>query len=79
MFVGYEHGKLIEIRRLIRKGVLPPVLIFVQSKERALQLARELLFDGLNVDAIHSDRTQQQVNANLKRMNIVIIYIFLER
>lgn len=65
VFVGYEHGKLIEIRNMVRKGVLPPVLIFVQSKERALQLAKELLFDGLNVDAIHADRTQQQVKNNV--------------
>nr|XP_022901793.1 probable ATP-dependent RNA helicase DDX52 [Onthophagus taurus] len=60
LFVGNEDGKLIALRNLIRTGVNPPVLIFVQSKERAQQLFNELIYDGINVDAIHSDRTQQQ-------------------
>ncbi|KOX78487.1 putative ATP-dependent RNA helicase DDX52 [Melipona quadrifasciata] len=42
------------------KGVLPPVLIFVQSKERAQELFNELIYDGVNVDVIHADRTQMQ-------------------
>lgn len=43
------------------KGLQPPVLIFVQSKERAKELFSELLYDGINVDVIHADRTQLQV------------------
>ena len=39
----------------------PPVLIFVQSKERARELFSELLYDGIMVDVIHADRTQLQV------------------
>lgn len=46
----------------MRKGLSPPVLVFVQSKERAQQLFNELIYDGINVDAIHADRTQLQVN-----------------
>lgn len=63
VFVGYEknNGKLQALRNLVRKGVMPPVLIFVQSKERAEQLFRELLFENFKVDAIHSDKTQEQV------------------
>lgn len=37
------------------------MLVFVQSKERAKELFSELLYDGINVDVIHSDRTQLQV------------------
>ncbi|ENN71883.1 hypothetical protein HUJ04_001041 [Dendroctonus ponderosae] len=59
-FVGSEQGKLIAIRDLIRQGISPPVLIFVQSKERAQQLFNELIYDGIMVDAIHADRTQTQ-------------------
>lgn len=44
------------------QGVQPPVLIFVQSKERARELFHELIYDGMNVDVIHSDQTQEQVN-----------------
>lgn len=61
LFVGDESGKLIAVRDLIRKGIRPPVLIFVQSKERAQELFVELIYDGINVDVIHSDRTQTQV------------------
>lgn len=61
LFVGNEQGKLLAFRDLVRKGLSPPVLVFVQSKERAQQLFNELIYDGINVDAIHADRTQLQV------------------
>lgn len=43
------------------QGFQPPMLIFVQSKDRAKDLFHELVYDGINVDVIHADRTQQQV------------------
>jgi ATP-dependent RNA helicase DDX52/ROK1 len=61
VFVGQEGGKLIAIRDIIREGFHPPMLVFVQSKERAKDLFHELIYDGLNVDVIHADRTQAQV------------------
>jgi hypothetical protein len=39
----------------------PPVLIFVQSKERAKELYKELAFDDVRVDVIHADLNEQQV------------------
>ncbi|XP_076682477.1 DExD-box helicase 52 [Andrena cerasifolii] len=60
LFVGAERGKLIALRNIIQKGVLPPVLVFVESKERAQELFNELIYDGINVDVIHADRTQTQ-------------------
>jgi superfamily II DNA/RNA helicase len=44
------------------QGLTPPVLIFVQTKERAKELFSELIYDGINVDVIHADRTQLQVS-----------------
>ena len=35
--------------------------MFVQSKDRAKELFQELIYDGINVDVIHADRTQTQV------------------
>lgn len=61
LFVGNEGGKLVAFRNLVQKGLHPPVLIFVQSKDRAQQLFQELIYDGINVDVIHADRTQLQV------------------
>lgn len=44
------------------QGFLPPMLVFVQSIERARELFHELVYEGINVDVIHADRTQQQVH-----------------
>jgi hypothetical protein len=60
-FVGREEGKLLAVRQIVQEGLKPPVIIFVQSKERAASLFRELVYDGLNVDVIHAERTQTQV------------------
>ena len=46
---------------VVGQGFEPPVLIFVQSKERAKALFNELVYDELRVDVIHADRTQAQV------------------
>ena len=54
LFVGFQ-------------GFLPPVLIFVQSKDRAKELFHELIYDGYNVDVIHADKSQIQVGGKGKR------------
>lgn len=60
-FVGSEDGKLHALRSLIQEGGLkPPVLLFVQSIDRAKDLFHELVYDGLHVDVIHSDRPKLQ-------------------
>ncbi|SPO30268.1 probable ROK1 - ATP-dependent RNA helicase [Ustilago trichophora] len=60
-FVGSEDGKLHALRSLIQQGGLkPPVLLFVQSIERAKDLFHELVYDGLHVDVIHSERPKVQ-------------------
>jgi len=60
VYCGSESGKLVALRDMVRQGLKPPVLVFVQSKERAGELFRELLYDGINVDVIHSERSEQQ-------------------
>lgn len=61
VYCGDEHGKLVEIRSIVQNGEFkPPVIIFLQSIPRAKALCHELLYDGLNVDVIHSERTQIQ-------------------
>merc|ERR1719356_1524031 len=67
LFITNEDGKLYSLRQQIQeKKVKPPVLIFVQSKERAKELFGELVYDGLFVDAIHADRTRAQRDATVK-------------
>ncbi|XP_076821986.1 putative ATP-dependent RNA helicase DDX52 [Clavelina lepadiformis] len=66
-FVGNENGKLLALQQLIQQGFSPPILIFVQSKDRAKQLFAELIYDGKNIDAIHADRTAAQREEAVKR------------
>ncbi|XP_071690589.1 DEAD-box ATP-dependent RNA helicase 57 [Rutidosis leptorrhynchoides] len=58
VFVGSEEGKLLALRQTFEESLNPPVLIFVQSKERAKDLYQELKFDDIRVDVIHSDLLQ---------------------
>ncbi|KAG0235094.1 RNA-dependent ATPase rok1 [Actinomortierella wolfii] len=60
VYCGSEEGKLVAIRQQIQGGLKPPVLIFVQSIERAKELFHELIYDGIHVDVIHSERTKAQ-------------------
>ena len=81
VYCGTEAGKLHAFRDIVRAGLPPPVLVFVQvrilrmmrrpssdninvtlpqTKERAGELFKELLYDGINVDVIHSERSEEQ-------------------
>lgn len=52
---------------MIREGLRPPVLLFLQSKERARELFHELVYDGVRVDVLHAERTQEQRDAVVRR------------
>jgi len=77
VFVGNEEGKIIAMRDLVKKGLSPPVLIFLQSKERAKELFSELIYDGINVDVIHADRTQQQRDNTVKAFREGKIWVLI--
>lgn len=75
VYVGNEQGKLMALRALLKQGFEPPILIFVQSKERANDLFKELLGDQLNVDIITSDRTQAEVNIILSHSLFIVVVV----
>ncbi|CCG83177.1 ATP-dependent RNA helicase rok1 [Taphrina deformans PYCC 5710] len=78
IFSGTEDGKLMAIRQMVKEGALvPPVLIFVQSIERAKELHTELVEEGLNVDAIHSDRPQAQRDEIIRKFRNGSIWILI--
>eukprot|EP00741_Cyanophora_paradoxa_P007034 tig00001071_g6806.t1 len=77
VFCGNEHGKLLACRQLLREGVKPPVLIFVQSKERAVQLLNELRLEGIRVEAIHSDLPQHKRNEVVKRFRSGSVWVLI--
>lgn len=60
VFAGNEEGKLIAIRRMISGGIQLPALVFVQSKERAQDLFKTLIGEGIPVEVIHSERPPEQ-------------------
>lgn len=76
-FVGREEGKLLMLRQMITQGIKPPVLIFVQSKDRAKELFRELIYENLKVDVIHSERTQAQRDSIIKNFRSGAIWILI--
>ncbi|XP_076334890.1 DExD-box helicase 52 isoform X1 [Tachypleus tridentatus] len=77
LFVGSESGKLIAFRDMVKKGIVPPVLVFVQTKERAKELFSELIYDGINVDVIHADRSQLQRDNVVKSFRRGKIWILI--
>ncbi|KAI8339245.1 P-loop containing nucleoside triphosphate hydrolase protein [Chlamydoabsidia padenii] len=77
LFTGNEAGKMVALRQYVRKGIKPPVLIFVQSIDRAKELFKELVFDGINVEVIHSDRTKAQRENIIDQFRLGRIWVLI--
>eukprot|EP01064_Diplonema_japonicum_P002015 TRINITY_DN11309_c0_g1_i1.p1 TRINITY_DN11309_c0_g1~~TRINITY_DN11309_c0_g1_i1.p1 ORF type:complete len:610 (+),score=106.82 TRINITY_DN11309_c0_g1_i1:96-1832(+) len=83
-YCGKEQGKIQAVRQLLQKGLAPPVLVFVQSIERAKDLYLELVAKDLSVASIHSDRTPAQREKTVKefrmgRINVLVCTELLAR
>lgn len=77
VFCGEEDGKLMALRQIVQKGIRPPVLIFVQTKERAVQLFHELVYDNINVDIITSDRTRAQRDRSIEKLRRLEVWVLI--
>ncbi|KAG7660690.1 ROK1 [[Candida] subhashii] len=78
VFTGNEQGKLLAIRQMIQQGEFkPPIIIFLQSITRAKALFHELLYDKLNVDVIHAERTPKQREEVIKRFKNGDIWVLI--
>lgn len=77
VYVGQEEGKLLEIRRMILTGFKPPCLVFVQSIERAKELFHELIYESINVDVIHSERSQTQRNRIVQKFRSGELWVLI--
>eukprot|EP01043_Picozoa_sp_COSAG02_P010098 COSAG02_NODE_349_length_24073_cov_102.816092_24_plen_282_part_00 len=69
-YVGREGGKLLAMRQLLMEGLRPPILVFVQSKDRAGELLEELRMRGWKADAIHSGLTQEARDRAMQRVRL---------
>lgn len=53
------------------------MLIFVQSKERAKELYKELIFDGVNVNVIHADKKKEERDETIKQFRLGNIWVLI--
>lgn len=60
IYVGNGQGKILSLREMIMSGIQVPVLIFVDTKERAKFLANEFSLDNLNISVMHSELHQKE-------------------
>ncbi|BBN16597.1 ATP-dependent RNA helicase DDX52/ROK1 [Marchantia polymorpha subsp. ruderalis] len=67
VYVGSEDGKFLALKQLFRESLKPPILLFVESKEKAKELHRDLAIDGVSVDSIHAGRSQYQRDAAVEK------------
>ena len=80
VYTGTEKGKLIAFKDLVDRGLKPPVLVFVQSKERAKDLFNELqspMYGGLKVDVIHSERSQLQRDTTIRKFRAGTVWVLI--
>ena len=49
----------------------------MQSVERASQLFHELVYDGLNVDVLHADRSQAQRDATVAKFRQGKVWVLI--
>ncbi|GLD92886.1 hypothetical protein PINS_up001465 [Pythium insidiosum] len=77
VFVGKEEGKLVAMKQLIQEGLRLPALLFVQNKERANELYHELLYDGINVGAVHADRTKEQRDETIRQFRAGQVWVLI--
>ncbi|KAL3679585.1 hypothetical protein R1sor_022541 [Riccia sorocarpa] len=67
VYVGSEDGKFLALKQLFKESLKPPILLFVDSKERARELHKDLAIDGVSVDSIHAGRSQFQRDAAVEK------------
>ncbi|ETN18561.1 hypothetical protein PPTG_04135 [Phytophthora nicotianae INRA-310] len=77
VFVGKEEGKLVAMKQLLQEGLQLPALLFVQNKERANELYHELLYDGVNIGAVHADRTKEQRDDVIRRFRTGEVWVLI--
>ena len=57
VYTGTEAGKLLKMEQLINQGEFtPPVLIFMQSKERAKELQLEIYNKNIKIESIFNEK-----------------------
>jgi ATP-dependent RNA helicase DDX52/ROK1 len=77
VFCGNELGKVVAMRNLIREGLRPPVLIFLQSIERTKELADELRCGGLPLAIMNSNMSREEREATVTSFRLGKIWVLI--
>lgn len=81
VYTGTEKGKLLAFRQLLLDGGLtPPVLVFVQTKERAKELFDEINGGDkqqLRVGVLHAERSQLQRLQTLQQFRAGYVWVLI--
>jgi len=77
VYVGREDAKLMTLRQSLKEGFVPPMLIFVQSKQRAKELFHELMYDQVNVAVIHGDKKKQERDEIMQKFRLGDIWVLI--
>lgn len=78
LYTGSESGKLLALRNLISSGQLPyPSLIFVQSIDRAEELYKTLVLDGIKVDAVHGGKAKTKRDEAIKDFRVGAVWMLV--
>ncbi|KAF6777811.1 hypothetical protein AHF37_02657 [Paragonimus kellicotti] len=85
-YCGTEEGKLLEIRCMLVRGLVYPCLIFMESRERARDIVKEILLSDANIlaNVISSDKTEAQRSAIIRafregQLNVLVCTDLLGR
>lgn len=77
VFCGNELGKVVAMRNLVREGITPPVLVFVQSVERSKELYEELRAEGLHMAIMHAKMTVEEREETVLQFRLGKIWILV--
>ena len=77
LYVGSEEGKLLGVRQLLSQGVQPPLLVFVQSQDRAEQLFKTLRYEKLNVDVLHGGSSAGHRDGVLEKFRLGTVWMLI--
>ncbi|KEG14756.1 putative RNA helicase, putative,ATP-dependent RNA helicase [Trypanosoma grayi] len=77
LFCGNELGKIVAMRNILREGINPPVLIFVQSIERTKELCEEIRCQGLHIAVMNSKMTHEERDDTMMNFRLGKIWVLI--
>ncbi|KPI88975.1 putative Atp-dependent RNA helicase-like protein [Leptomonas seymouri] len=77
VFCGNELGKVVAMRNLVREGITPPVLVFVQSVERSKELFEEIRTEGLHMAIMHAKMSVEEREETVLQFRLGKVWVLV--